>query len=341
MADPMSIEWLLGGDAAVRWQVMRDLLDEPGDVVAAERARVATTGWGARLLGHQDPEGTWAKGLYSPKWTSTTYTLLLLRQLGLPTDDPRARTGCELLLDGARYRDGGLTFAKTVPEPETCITAMVVAVAATFGTVDHRVEAALAWLLDQQLDDGGWNCESVRSGSRHGSFHTTIQTLEALQDWTLGSGADPAVEEAAVRGRGFFTVHRLYRSHRTGDVVDPSFTRMVFPPGWHHDLLRGLDHFQAVAAPTDPRLTDAVATLRSKRRSDGTWPNNALYTGRYWFRFEPAGQPSRVNTLRALRVLRWWDRPNGPPTSDAGPRTLPAGSSRRHPPRWNLERRRW
>jgi hypothetical protein len=177
-ADPMSIEWLLSGDAAVRWQVMRDLLGEPADVVAGERARVATTGWGARLLAHQDPKGTWAHALYSPKWTSTTYTLLLLRQLGLPTDDPRAHAGCEVLLDGARYRDGGLTFAKTVPEPETCITAMVVALAATFGTVDDRVEAALSWLLDQQLVDGGWNCETVRSGSRHGSFHTTIQTLE-------------------------------------------------------------------------------------------------------------------------------------------------------------------
>jgi hypothetical protein len=125
MADPMSIEWLLGGDAAVRWQVMRDLLDEPDDVVAGERARVATTGWGARLLGYQDPEGTWADALYSPKWTSTTYTLLLLRQLGLPTDYPRARRGCEVLLERARYVGGGLTFAKTVPEPETCITAMV------------------------------------------------------------------------------------------------------------------------------------------------------------------------------------------------------------------------
>jgi hypothetical protein len=328
VADPMAIEWLLDGDAAVRWQVMRDLLDESADLVAAERARVATTGWGARLLGYQDPAGTWAHALYSPKWTSTTYTLLLLRQLGLPTDDLQARTGCEVLLDGASYQDGGLTFAKTVPEPETCITAMVVALAATFGTVDDRVEVALAWLLDQQLTDGGWNCETVRSGSRHGSFHTTIQTLEALHVWTLASGGDRVVDAAAARGREFFAVHRLYRSHRTGDLVDPSFTRMVFPPGWHHDLLRGLDHFQASGAPRDPRLADAVATLRSKRHSDGTWTNHAPYPGRYWFRLEPAGQPSRVNTLRALRVLRWWDRPSDITTPQERPPRSPLG---RHP----------
>jgi hypothetical protein len=306
MTDPTTIEWLLEGDPAVRWQVLRDLRDAPDDVVSAERARVATAGWGARLLDLQDPEGTWAHALYSPKWTSTTYTLLLLRQLGLPADDPRARRGCEVLLDGARSFDGGLTLAKTVGEPETCITAMMVCLAASFGTIDDRVEAALAWLLDQQLRDGGWNCETVRSGSRHGSFHTTIAALEALHAWTLNSSPDQRVEPAASRGREFFAVHRMYRSHRTGEVVDPGLTRMVFPPGWHHDLLRGLDHFQATAAPTDPRLDDAVSLLRAKRRSDGTWIANAPYPGRHWFRLEQAGQPSRINTLRALRVLRWW-----------------------------------
>jgi hypothetical protein len=303
----MTIEWMLEGDAAVRWQVLRDLLDAPDDVVAGEQARVATTGWGARLLALQDPEGTWAHALYSPKWTSTTYTLLLLRQLGLPADHPQAGMACEVLLDGAHYFDGGLNFAKTVREPETCITAMVVSLATTFETVDGRVEAALSWLLDQQLDDGGWNCETIRSGSCHGSFNTTIAALEALHTWTVRVGPDGAVQDAARRGREFFAVHGLYRSHRTGEVVDPAFTRLVFPPGWRHDVLRGLDHFQEAAAPTDPRLSDAIAMLRSKRRSDGTWGTNAPYAGRYWFRLEPAGQPSRINTLRALRVLRWWD----------------------------------
>ncbi len=238
-----------------------------------------------------------------------TYTLLLLRQLGLPADDLRARAGCEVLLDGARSFDGGLNLAKTVREPETCITAMLVCLAATFGTVDDRVEAALSWLLDQQLDDGGWNCETIRSGSRHSSFHTTIVTLEALQAGQLGVGRPEGVVVAARRGREFFAVHRLYRSHRTGEVVDPSFvTRMVFPPGWHHDVLRGLDHFQAADAPTDPPLGDAVELLQAKRRSAATWTTNAPYPGRYWFRLEQPGRPSRINTLRALCVPRWWNR---------------------------------
>jgi hypothetical protein len=312
MADPTTIAWLLEGDPAVRWQVLRDLLDAPNEAVELERARVATDGWGARLLALQDPEATWAHALYSPKWTSTTYTLLLLRQLGLPTDDPRARRGCEVLLEGARSFDGGLNLARTVREPETCITAMVVCLAATFGVVDGRVQAALSWLLDQQLEDGGWNCETIRSGSRHGSFHTTIAALEALHAWSLGVDTPERVVEAASRGREFFAVHRLYRSHRTGEVVDASFTRMVFPPGWHHDVLRGLDHFQAASSPTDPRLGDAIALLRAKRQRDTTWTTNAAYPGHYWFRLEQPGQPSRINTLRALRVLRWWNGPADP-----------------------------
>ena len=312
MNDAAIHAWLLEGDAAVRWQTLRDLLDAPDEVVAKERDLVATTGWGARLLAHQDPDGRWAGALYSPKWTSTTYTLLLLADLGLPADDPRARAGCAALLDGARFYDGGLNLAKTVREPETCITAMVVRLAATFGVVDDRVEAARSWLLGQQLPDGGWNCESVRRGSHHGSFHTTIMALEALHAWTRGPGPDDAVEAATAAGREFFAAHGLYRSHRTGEVVDdPALTRMVFPPGWHLDLLRGLDHFQSVAAPPDRRLADAIATLRSRRRADGTWTTNAAHPGRYWFTLERAGQPSRVNTLRALRVLRWWDGAGG------------------------------
>ena len=306
MESDVVLGWLLTGDPAVRWQVRRDLLDEPADVVAGERARVATEGWGARLLAEQSPDGTWSGGLYNPKWTSTTYTLLLLRQLGLPPG-PQTLVGCQRLLDGARWFDGGLTFAKSVPEPEACITSMVISIAAAFEAVDERVAAAMAWLLDQQLTDGGWNCDSVRTGSTHGSFNTTILALEALSEWQTQGKGDRDTTLAAERGREFFLDHRLCRSHRTGELVNRSFTRLVFPPGWHHDLLRGLDHFQQAGAPIDGRLTDAIDVLRSRRRADGTWPAYTPHPGRYWFELETPGQASRINTLRALRVLRWWD----------------------------------
>jgi hypothetical protein len=296
---------LLAGDPAVRWQVLRDLLDAPAPDVAAERDRVALEGWGARLLALQDADATWAGALYSPKWTSTTYTLLQLHWLGLPAGNPQALAGCHRLWDAARCYAGGLTLARSVREPETCITAMLVLLACSFGLRDDRLDPTVAWLIGQQLDDGGWNCESIRSGSRHGSFHTSISCLDALVRYQgTAGGIDSTV--AMERGRQFFLDHRMYRSHRTGAVANPSFTRFPFPPQWHFDVLRGLEHFAVVRAAPDERLGDAVHVIRAARTRNGTWPLHQGYPGRTWFRMEQAG-PSRWATLRALRVLRWWE----------------------------------
>jgi hypothetical protein len=306
---PELVGWLLDGDPAIRWQVLRDLVGAPADEVATERARVATEGWGARLLAEQDDDGCWAGALYSPKWTSTTYTLLLLHWLGLPSGHGQALRGCERLWAGARRYDGGLNFAKSIREPETCITAMVVLLSSSFGHRDDRIDSTVEWLLGQQLDDGGWNCETIRCGSRHGSFHTSISTLDALIAYRQ-SGGGLEVAGAMAAGREFFLDHSLYRSHRTGDVVDPVFTRFPFPPQWHFDVLRGLEHFRASGAEADDRLADAVAVIRSAGRSDGRWNRHRPHPGRQWFVMEPAG-PSRWATLRCLRVLDWWDEARG------------------------------
>jgi hypothetical protein len=299
------VAWLLDADPAIRWQVRRDLLDEPGDLVAAERARVATTGWGAGVLARQDPDGRWAGGLYRPHWTGTTYSLLLLHRLGLPAGTPGAVRGVEALLDGAERFDGGLTFPdSTARYPEACITSMVLLLAASTGVRDARVEQAVAWLLRQRLADGGWNCESVSTGSRHSSFHTTISALEALHSYRE-SGGRLAVGEALSGGREFLLEHALFRSHRTGAVVDEAMVRFPFPPRWRYDVLRALEHFRAAGAARDDRLGDAVDVVRSRRGLDGRWPLDAGLPGHVWFELEGPG-PSRWATLRALRVLRWW-----------------------------------
>jgi hypothetical protein len=306
-ATPRSlIAWLMDGDPAVRWQVRRDLRGASDATVAAERAQVATRGWGARLLAAQDADGRWAGGLYSPKWMSTTYTLLLLQRLGLPGSDPRAHAGCRLLWDAATCHDGGLTLARNGREPETCITGMLVLLAAAFGVDGERVERTVRWLLRQQLADGGWNCDSIRRGSTHGSFHTSITVLEALHAYG-GAGGPVAVDRHAERGRAFFLAHRLYRSHRTGAVVDPALARFPFPPQWHYDIVRGLEHFREAGAERDGRMADAVEEVRRRRGRDGTWRAYRPYPGRYWFELERPGAPSRWATLRALRVLTWWD----------------------------------
>lgn len=304
-----TVRWLLEGDPAVRWQTMEALTGADPREVAAERRRVEVEGWGARLLALQDADGRWAGALYSPKWTSTTYTLLLLQRLGLPAGDAQALRGCRAVWEGARELGGGLTLAASSRQAETCITGMLVLLASSFGHADPRLPAVVEWLLGQQLADGGWNCESLRSGSQHGSFHTTITVLEALTAHRAEGGAVP-IDAAAAAGREFFLRHALYRSHRSGAVVDRAFTRFPFPPQWHFDVVRGLEHFREAQAHRDPRLADAVELVRAGAGADGRWPKQPVHPGRYWFSLEGRGR-SRWATLRALRVLRWWDERPG------------------------------
>ena len=299
------IDWLLAGDPAIAWQTRRDLLDQSAEAYEPERGLVSTTGWGRRLLDHQDADGTWGGGLYSPKWISTTYTLLLLRRCGLQPTDEQARRGVELIWDGARYFDGGLTPAASIAAPEACATSMYLSLAHYFD-VDHpNVQPALDWLLANQLTDGGWNCRTVRFGDRHSSFHTSILALEALAEARRVHAGRTEITTALSAGREFFLRHHLYQSHRDGSIANPAFTKLSFPPRWHYDLLRGLEHFAAANAPTDPRCDDALNLLQQRRRRDGTWPTQNRHSGKVWFEMEQAGRPSRWNTLRALRVCRW------------------------------------
>ncbi len=303
--DPV-LAWLLKGDPAIRWQVFRDLLGRPAKEWRTEQARVASEGWGARVLRHQDRDGRWTPRLYGRKWVSTTYSMVVLRQLGLPPDDPRAAISCRLFLEEGLWRDGGIRVETGKERSETCVTGMVLGLLAWFKITDPRREQLVGYLLDQQLDDGGWNCERDR-GATHGSFHTTINVLEGLRDYVEVRGPRAAaVQRAETRGREFFLRHHLYRSHRTGRIVDSRFTRFSFPPRWRHDVLRTLDYFQASAAPFDTRLEDPLGVLQSKRAKDGRWMLQNRHPGATFFEMETVGKPSRWNTLRALRVLKWY-----------------------------------
>ncbi len=308
-----AVEWLLAGDPAIRWQTLRDLVGAAERTVERERRKVAGDGWGGRLLAQQDPEGTWAGGqssdggMYSPKWTSTTYTMLLLRDFGLPPANRNARKACSLLLDRGLQRDGGINYGWR-GRSETCITGMVLSILSYFEHDDDRLDTLADHLLGEQMRDGGWNCRRPY-GATHSSLHTTISVLEALRFYALHHGQNArAVRVAQRRGREFLLVHRLFRSHRTGRIIKPIFQRFSFPPQWHYDILRALDYFQVVDAPRDRRLAEAIAIVRSGQREDGRWCLQNRYNGKTYFALERVGAPSRWNTLRALRVLKWWDR---------------------------------
>ena len=307
------IDWLLDGDPAIRWQTLRDVTGAPEAAVERERRKIARDGWGQRLLSKQDPEGTWAGGLYSPKWTSTTYTMLLLRDFGLlPTNRP-ARAACKLLLDQGLQPDGGLnygTWAQWTHRSETCVTGMVLSILSYFQLDDPRLDSIATHLLEQQMPDGGWNCQRS-AGATHASVHTTISALEGLRLYELYRGRERRrlreLREAQCRGREFLLEHRLFRSHRTGEIIKPAFVRFSFPPRWHYDILRALDYFQSVNAPRDERLTEAIEIVHDRRDADGRWPLQNVYKGKTHFELERVGAPSRWNTLRALRVLKWWE----------------------------------
>ena len=299
--------WLLDGDAAIRWQVLRDLLGATEGTVKRERTKVAREGWGARLLARQDPGGTWGGGLYNPKWSSTTYTMLLLRDLGLLPSNVQARRACVLLLDHGLQRDGGINFGQA-DQSETCITGMVLSIVSYFQCDDEGLDTLANHLLGQQMYDGGWNCQRWR-GATHASVHTTINVLEGLRQYELHRPRKIGeVCSAQERGREFLLVHRLFRSHRTGRIIKPEFTRFSFPPRWYYDILRALDHFQAVNAPCDHRLAEAIGIVRARQQSDGRWLLQNRHTGKAYFELERLGAPSRWNTLRALRILKWWER---------------------------------
>ncbi len=295
------LAWLLDGDPSIRWQVMTHL-GSPADAIADERARVATEGWGAELVRRQDPEGTWAGGLYSPKWTSTTYTLLVLWWLGLDPAHPAGRRGVDRLFEGLSSIAGHPRSKR----PEACITGMGVGLGAYFGADREAVDGAVSWLADNATPDGGWNCDAPRTGSRHGSFHTTIIVLEGLQELRRRR-PDPTLDRLLDGGWRFLWRHRMHRSHRTGEVVDGRYLRFSYPPRWHYDLLRGLDHLADAGAPTDPAAAEAIEVVRERRRPDGRWLLQNRWPGKTWFEFEQVGRPSRWNTLRALRVLEWWE----------------------------------
>jgi hypothetical protein len=300
-------EWLLQGDPALRWQVLRDLVHAPAKTFQKERHKVGDEGWGVRLLALQDKSGTWGGGFYTPKWTSTTYTLLQLRDFGLTQNHPQAQRACEVLLENGLRADGGINFGKS-DQSETCITGMVLALLAYFRCGDSRVDIVADHLLTQQMDDGGWNCRRPH-GATHASMNTTITALEALREYELNRHRKrPAVRKAQARGREFLLVHRLFRSHRTGNIIKTEFTRLAYPPRWHYDILRALDYFQVVDAPRDRRLGEAIEIVRKAQLADGCWPLQYDYVGKTHFRLERVGAASRWNTLRALRVLQWWDR---------------------------------
>ena len=302
------IDWLLDSDPAIRWQVMRDLTHEPPDVIAAERSRIATEGWGARLLALQTPDGLWAGNAFSQDRTDTFHVLELLRRLGLDPSSAQAQRAIGLVREHVTWGDGAWWNPPWAAdgffegEVEPCINGNVVATGSYFG-VD--MAPLVDRLLGEQLSDGGWNCE-VENGATVSSFGTTINVLEGLLEHERAIGGSAEVAAARRRGEEYMLERRLFRRKSTGEVIDRSWLGFSFPTWWHYDVLRGLDYLRAAGIAADERVTEAIAVVEGNRGADGRWPLQNVHEGEEYFQMDDGeGQPSRWNTLRALRVLDW------------------------------------
>jgi hypothetical protein len=299
------MSWMLEGDPAIRWQVMRDLTGESADVVAAERSRVASEGWGAQLLVQQRPDGNWGDDIATPRWRSNLFTLVLLRDLGLDPTSERARRAVGLVRDRVTWGAGFGNSPFFEGEVEPCINGRVLALGAYFGETSDRL---VDRLLGEQLMDGGWNCEAER-GSVRSSFHTTICVLEGLREYETAKGATAAVTDARARAQEYLLKRRMFRRLSSGEVIDRKWTRFSFPPTWHYDILRGLDYLRSAGVQPDERVAEAVDIVVKRRHQNGRWPLNLLHSDRIAFDMEPGvGKASRWNTLRALRVLKWYGK---------------------------------
>jgi hypothetical protein len=313
------IDWLLDSDPSIRWQVMRDLLGVPEPQWNAERAKVETEGWGARLLSYEDEDGQWAGGAFFPHdfdarewrevgqpWTATAFSLSQLREFGLDPSSAHAERAVRLIGANSRWDEGGQPYWEG--EVEECINGRTVADGAYFG-VD--VSPIVGRLVGERLADGGWNCERV-NGSVRSSFATTINVLEGLLEYERATRGTPGSREARMSGEEFLLERSLFRRLSTGEPADEQFLRFAHPNRWRYDVLRALDYFRSAAALTgaaaDPRLGEAVDHVCSRRLQDGTWLLDWSPAGRVWFEVDDgAGEPSRWVTLRAMRVLSWWE----------------------------------
>lgn len=305
------IQWLLDSDPSIRWQVLQDLLDTPPDEVAAERARVATEGWGAELLALQQADGTWGGVAWNQGWNSTMHVLMLLRDMGLDPTGDRTRQALKLVHDRVTWQgdpafEGNPFFAGEV---EPCINGQTGAVGAYFG---QDVQGIVDRLLGEQLADGGWNCEA-EYGSTRSSFNTTVCVLEALLEYELTAGAAPEVTAARLRGQEYFLERHLLRRRSTGEIINQdrkggaAWTQLAFPTWWHYDVLRGLEYLRHAGVAPDERMAEAIDLVESKRDADGRWRLDTQYPGVMPIELnEGEGQPSRWITLRALRVLKWY-----------------------------------
>jgi hypothetical protein len=297
------ISWLMKGDASVRYQTCRDLL---GKDDLKMRSRIECEGWGLRFLKRRGKNGHWGRAFYQPKWTSSHYTLLDLKNLNVPPDNRVIKDTLDLIVRSEKGPDGGIGPFGVTKKCDVCVNGMFLNYAAYFHTDEEHLNSIIDFLLSEKMLDGGFNCQSNKAGATHSSLHSTLSVLEGILEYERNGYAYrlPELLKARHESHEFVLMHRLFRSDKTGKIINPAFLRLHYPARWYYDILRALDYFQLAEAKYDPRMADAIDIILTKRTKDGLWKLASAHPGQTHFEMEQAGKPSRWNTLRALRVLK-------------------------------------
>lgn len=303
MIDKEILDWLLAGDVSIQYQVNRDLLKINRPDL---RARISKEGWGAKFLSARKNNGHWGLKFYQPKWISTHYTLLDIKHLGIATDTPGMKDLILKIIAENTKPDGGISPAGTIKESDICINGMFLNYATYFEVDERELKTIIDFIISQQLSDGGFNCQFNRKGASHSSLHSTLSVIEGIYEYSQ-RGYKYRLDELLrieIDSREFILKHRLFKSDKTGEIIDKRMTRLSYPSRWRYDILRALDYFQFAGVKYDERMKDAIDLLIKKQRKNKKWPVQQKYAGKTHFDMEKTGQPSRWNTLRALRVIK-------------------------------------
>jgi len=299
------VEWLLDGDVSIQYSTKKYLLNTGSNELQQLRKRIAHEGWGGKFLDARNTKGHWGVDFYLPKWISSHYTLLDLRYLEIEPVEPIMET-LHLILEQSKAPDGSITESKKKDSGDLCVNGMFLNYASFFGIPEDDLQSIVDYILDNQMPDGGFNCELNRKNPVHSSMHTTISVLEGIWEF-IKTGYQYRMDEltkAKSKAEAFLLKHQLYKSCRSGEIIDKKWTMLSFPSRWRYDILRALVYFADADYPYDPRMDDAIDLLESKQTKDDTWPVQAKHPGQIHFDMEKTGSPSRFNTLRALRVLK-------------------------------------
>ncbi len=307
MNNQQIIDWLLEGDVSIQYQVWRDLL---GSDKKKLQIRIANEGWGSKILSKRNSDGHWGDRFYQPKWISTHYTLLDLRNLNLPSNNEIVQETIELVLQNNLADDGGIQLGpSTSQHSDICVNGMFLNYASYFKTPEKKLHSIIDSILNEIMPDGGFNCRTTRSGAKHSSLHSTISVLEGFTEFqkTGFTYRKKEISDVIKTALEFILMHRLFLSDHTGQIIDNNFLKLTYPCRWKYDILRAMDYFQYAGIKWDNRMTEALAHLNKKQNKDGSWNVHAAHSGQVHVIMEKAGKPSKWNTLRMLRIKKHFE----------------------------------